>query len=86
MDDQAKRVCVPLMRGWAEFENDAASLLDLRLAEQASDALDNASAPRPQLLRAAASDLEYAYYTERPGHHQQVGRQILSPVRAETDN
>ena len=63
-------------------------MLDLlaRLAEHASDALDNASAPLPQLLRAAASDLEYAYYTNDREDHQQVGRQILRPVMLAMDN
>ena len=50
------------------------------LAEQASDALDNASAPLPRLLATAASDLEYAYFTNERDEHLLVGWRILGPV------
>jgi hypothetical protein len=82
-DEHAQRVCEPLKRGWADFETGRATLLDLaRLAEQVADALDNASAPLPQLLAAAAGDLEYAYYTNERDEHVPVGRSILDPVLA----
>jgi hypothetical protein len=84
MDDHARRVLTPLTQAWTAFENDAANLLDRSwLAEQASGALDNASAPLPQLLRTAASDLEFAYYANEQEDHLQIGRQILEPVLAE---
>ncbi len=86
MDDHARRVLAPLMQVWNAFENDAASLLDLsRLAEQASVALDNATAPLPQLLRTAASDLEFAYYANEQEDHLRIGRQILEPVLSELE-
>lgn len=84
MDDHGRRVLAPLREAWTAFEDGTASLLDLsRLAEQAAGALDNASAPLPQLLRKAASDLEFASYTNDQENHLQVGRQILEPVLAE---
>ncbi|GAB3871989.1 hypothetical protein [Terrabacter terrigena] len=59
-------------------------MLDLsRLAEQAAGALDNASAPLPQLLRKTASDLEFASYMSDQENHLQEGRQIFEPVLAE---
>jgi hypothetical protein len=61
-------------------------LLDLaRLAEQATNALDNASAPLPRMLATAASDLEYAYYTNDSDGHVLVGRRILGPVLSRMD-
>jgi len=58
MDDHAQRVCAPLKESLADFETGHATLLDLaRLAEQASDALDNANAPLTRLLSTAARDL-----------------------------
>ena len=56
MDDHARRVCARLVQAWTAFEkNDAVSLLDLsRLANSGSGALDNATAPLPRSLRAAA--------------------------------
>jgi hypothetical protein len=87
MDEHAKRVCSPLLGVWSEFENESASLLDLsRLAEQASDALDGASAPLPQMLRTAASELESAYYTNQQEAHLQLGRRILGPVIAQIED
>jgi hypothetical protein len=86
MDEHARRIFAPLVRSWAEFENGSATLLDLaRLAEQASNALDNANAPLPQQLGAAASDLEYAYYANEREAHLSVGRKILGPVMAGLD-
>jgi hypothetical protein len=63
------------------------TLLDLsRLAEQAANALDNASAPLPQQLATAATDLEHAYSTsEREDHHPSLGLEILGPVMAGLD-
>ena len=83
MDEHAERVCRPLREAWAEFEQDRATLLDLsRLAEQASSALDNASAPLPQLLARAASDLEFANFTTEREEHFEKAKQILSPAFA----
>lgn len=84
VDEHTRRVCEPLKRGWAEFQNEAASLLDLaRRAEQAADALDNESAPLPALLRTAASDLEYASYAAEREEHARAGQRIMRPVLAE---
>ena len=84
MDEHTRRVCEPLKRGWAEFQNDAAGLLDLaRRAEQAADALDNESAPLSTLLRTAASDLEYAYYATEREEHAHAGQRIMRPVLTE---
>ncbi len=64
-----------------EFEENRATLLDLSmLAEQASSALDNASAPLPRLLMRAAWDLEFAYFTTGREEHFEKAKQILSPV------
>lgn len=63
MDEHARRLCSLLLASWADFEQGRATLLDVsRRAEQASNALDNASAPLPQALHEAAADLEYAYF------------------------
>ena len=87
MDDHARRVCAPLRQGWADFESGRATLLDLsRLAEQASNALDNANAPLPRLLATAASDLEYASYTNERDDHLSVGQRILGPVLSEMEH
>lgn len=81
MDEYAQRVCAPLRSAWTEFEAGRANLLDrARLAEQASDALDNASAPLPQLLATASSELEYAYHTNERSDQLQAGPRILRPV------
>ena len=86
MDEHAQRVCAPLRNAWIDFETGRATLLDLaRLAEQATNALDNASAPLPQMLATAASDLEYAYYTDDSDGHGLVGRRILGPVLSRMD-
>lgn len=62
-------------------EQGRATLLVLsRLAEQASEALDNASAPLPQELRGAAADLEYAHYANEREEHPSAGRRILGPL------
>ena len=71
------------MQSWAEFENGSVTLLDLaRLAEQASNALDNANASLPEQLGIAASDLEYAYHANEQEDHLSLGRQVLGPVMA----
>lgn len=81
MDEHARRVCAPLLESWADCERGQATLLDLsQLAEQASTALDNASAPLPSALRDAASDLEYAYFRTESGEHPEEGRRILGPL------
>jgi hypothetical protein len=86
MDEHARRICSALVRGWAEFEKGSVTLLDLsRLAEQAANALDNASAPLPQQLATAASDLEYAYSRSEREDHPSLGLQILGPVMAGLD-
>ena len=79
-DEHAERVCRPLREAWAEFEQDPATLLDLsRLAEEASNALDNASAPLPQLLARAASDLDFAsFVTEREEYFEKAKRIMRS--------
>jgi hypothetical protein len=75
MDEHTERVCAPIKRAWLDFERGQATLLDLaRLAEQASTALDNASAPLPQLLAEAASDLEHAYYATEEAEHRETTR------------
>lgn len=87
MDDHARRVCAPLRDGWADFEEGHATLLDLsRLAGQAADALDNSSTPLPRELAAAASDLEYAYFTNERETHLEVGRRILGSVMSHIDD
>jgi hypothetical protein len=74
------------MAAWAEFEAGSATLLDLaRLAEQASKALDNASAPLPAMLAEAAGDLEYAYYDQEREEHLPAGRRILGPALSRMD-
>lgn len=81
MDEHAKRICAPLLDAWDDFEQGRATLLVLsRLAEQASEALDNASAPLPQELRGAAADLEYAHYANEREEHPSAGRRILGPL------
>ncbi len=81
MDEHAQRVCAPLLASWDAFEQGEATLLDLsRLVEQASEALDNASAPLPQRLREAAADLEYAYHASEREDHLSEGKRILGPV------
>ncbi|WP_181312950.1 hypothetical protein [Nocardioides campestrisoli] len=81
MDEHAKRVYAPLLDAWDDFEQGRATLLDLsRLTEQASEALDNASAPLPQELREAAADLEYAHYANDREEHLSAGRRILGPL------
>ena len=81
MDEHARRVCAPLLATWTDFEQGRATLLDVsRLAEQASDALDNASAPLPQELREAAADLEYAHHASEREEHLSAGRRILGPL------
>lgn len=81
MDEHAQGVCAPLKSAWTDFETGRATLLDLaRLAEQASNALDNASAPLLRMLATAANDLEYAYYTNQRDDHVPVGQRILGPV------
>lgn len=81
MDEHAVRICQPLVIEWFEFLQARATMLDLaRLALQASSALDNASAPLPETLARAASDLEYAYYdTESEAHVEEASR-ILGTV------
>ncbi|MFN8156934.1 MAG: hypothetical protein U0R68_05935 [Candidatus Nanopelagicales bacterium] len=77
------RVTSPLLAAWDEFQHGHASLLDLaRRAEQAETALDNASAPLPQLLHAAASDLEYAFYASESEDHPEEAARIMAPVLA----
>jgi hypothetical protein len=84
MDEHAERVCRPLMDAWSDFGRGQATLLDqARLAAQASNALDNASAPLPQLLGTAASDLEYAYYASESAEHAEAAQRILGPVLAQ---
>lgn len=84
MDEHARRVCAPLLASWDDFQHGWATLLDLsRLAEQASDALDNANAPLPQALRQAAADLESAYHTREREEHLSAGMQLLKPLLAQ---
>jgi hypothetical protein len=84
VNEHARRVCSPLLASWADFQRGQATLLDLsRLAEQASEALDNASAPLPGALRDAASDLEYAYFSTERREHVEAGRRILGPLLAD---
>jgi hypothetical protein len=86
VDDHAKRVCQPLIDAWDDFGRGHASVLDLsRLAQQASDALDNSSAPLPQLLAKAASDLEFAYFATEPNNHDEEARRILSTAFSAMD-
>lgn len=86
MDEHAQRVCAPLLNAWTDFERGRATLLDLaRLAEQASNALDNASAPLPRMLAMAASDLECNYYTNDSADQLPVGRRILGPALSRMD-
>jgi hypothetical protein len=69
-----------------EFQRGDASLLDLaRRAEQAEQALDNATAPLPQLLHAAASDLEYAYHASEREDHAAAAARIVAPVLTAID-
>jgi hypothetical protein len=84
MDEHARRVCAPLLASWDAFQQGQATLLDLsRLAEQASDALDNSNAPLPAALREAAADLEYAYHASEREEHASAGRRLLGPLLAE---
>jgi len=81
MDEHARRLCAPLLASWADFEQGRATLLDVsRLAEQASDGLDNASAPLPRQLHEAAADLEHAYFASEREEHLSAGRRILGPL------
>ncbi len=83
MDDHARRVTRPFVEAWADFQEGRASLLDLsRRATQAASALDNASAPLPGMLSAAASDLEYAYFTTEREDHLREAHPIVDPLMA----
>jgi hypothetical protein len=85
VDDHAKRVCQPLIDAWGDLNRGEATLLDLsRLAEQASTALDNASA-LPQLLAGAAGDLDYAYYATAAAEHEEAAHCILASAFAAMD-
>jgi hypothetical protein len=39
----------------------------------------------PRQLAAAASDLEYPYFTNEPETHRELGRRILGPVMSEIE-
>jgi hypothetical protein len=87
MDDHARRVCAPLLAAWADFEQGHATLLDLsRLAEQASEALDNSSGSLPRDLGEAAAELEYAFHTSEREDHPTAGRRILRPLLDRIDD
>ena len=81
VDEHARRICAPLLANWQDFQDGQATLLDLaRLAEQAASTLDNASAPLPQRLATAASDLEYAYHANEREEHLDLGRKLMTPL------
>lgn len=60
----------------ADYGKGRISLLDLsRRARQVADTLGNASAPLPELLKSAESDLEYTFFaTESAEHPDRAGR------------
>lgn len=86
VDAHVERVTRALRAAWTHFQAGRASLLDLsRLSEQAATAIDNATAPLPQLLARAAGDLEYAYFAHEQEEHAPEAHRILEPVLALLD-
>jgi hypothetical protein len=85
MDDHARRVLLPFVEAWQDFQQGRATLLDLsRLAEQAASSLDNAS-DFPRLLGSLREDLESAYFTNEQEQHQDIGRRLVAPLLAALD-
>jgi hypothetical protein len=63
------------------FRNGEDSLLELSAAAaHAAITIDNASAPLPDLLQAASSDLEYAYFATERDQHASEAERILLPI------
>ncbi|WP_374455698.1 hypothetical protein [Nocardioides sp.] len=81
MDDHARRVCEPLLRGWDDFVAARASLGDLaRLAQQARLALDSSVEPLPGLLWTA--ELEWLSLDDEQETNEATARRYFDPIVA----
>ncbi len=82
MDEHAIRVVQPVVDTWDSFRHGDSTLLDLsRVTEQATDALDSASAELRERLRHASWELESAFQSsERNEHDEARAVTIMAPV------
>lgn len=81
MDEHAIRVVQPVVDTWDSFRHGDSTLLDLsRVTEQASDALDSASAELRDRLRHASSELESAFHSSERKEHGARAVTIMASV------